>query len=184
MAIQIKLRMAKVRTPDQRLADQLEAIGVDAEQAVDELRTLAHGIYPPALRTSGLADALRAFARKRRSRSPWPTTVSAAVRARSRRRPTCAMEAVQNAIKHAGDGARSRSRSAGTSRRIHFAVADDGRGMASAASRDGEAWSACATASAPWRRARDRLLAGHRRRRSAGASRWSAATGRVREVEG
>ena len=39
MAIQIKLRLAKERTQDQRLADQLDAIGVDAQQAVEELRS-------------------------------------------------------------------------------------------------------------------------------------------------
>ena len=46
-------------THERNLATRLEAIGVEAEAAVEELRTFAHGIYPPLLRDRGLADALR-----------------------------------------------------------------------------------------------------------------------------
>jgi signal transduction histidine kinase len=62
MAIQIKLQMLEDSTENEEIAGQLEAIGIDAEVAVEELRNLAHGIYPPVLRDYGLADALRSFA--------------------------------------------------------------------------------------------------------------------------
>jgi signal transduction histidine kinase len=53
MAVMIRLRMLEEGTEDERIASQLEAIGNDAEAAVEELRSLAHGIYPPVLRSYG-----------------------------------------------------------------------------------------------------------------------------------
>ena len=37
-------------------------VAAEAEEAVDELRTLAHGIYPPVLRSGGVVQALRSLA--------------------------------------------------------------------------------------------------------------------------
>ena len=73
-----------------------------------ELRNLAHGIYPPLLRDRGLGEALRAAASRAAlptGSSPtaigrYPTRVEAAVY-------FCCLEALQNAGKHAGEGARS-----------------------------------------------------------------------------
>src|SRR5262249_35075386 len=48
-AIQIRLRMAMERADDEQLVQQLEAINLDAEEAIDELRELSHGIYPTVL---------------------------------------------------------------------------------------------------------------------------------------
>ena len=63
MAVQIKLRMARgAASRTKGSPAQLEAIGNDAEAAVEELRSLAHGIYPPVLRSYGLVDALRSLA--------------------------------------------------------------------------------------------------------------------------
>jgi signal transduction histidine kinase len=139
MAIQIKLRLAKERTRDQRLAEDLEAIGVDAEQAVEELRRLAHGIYPTVLRNFGVAEACQAFA----LRAPIPVTVDDTGIGRCPRTVEaaiyfCTMEAVQNVIKHAGDGARVTITLGRDGQHVRFAIADDGVGIASPASRDGE----------------------------------------------
>ena len=41
-----------------------------SQDTIQELRELAHGIYPPLLADSGLAEALRAAANRARSRSP------------------------------------------------------------------------------------------------------------------
>jgi signal transduction histidine kinase len=92
MAVMIRLRMLEEGTEDERIASQLEAIGNDAEAAVEELRSLAHGIYPPVLRSYGLADALRSLASTapHRSRSPSPMRASDAAHRRSRRRPISA----------------------------------------------------------------------------------------------
>jgi signal transduction histidine kinase len=67
MAIQIKLRLVEERIGDRELAAQLDAIGDQAAESVEELRALAHGIYPPVLQQFGLVDALRAFGDDRAS---------------------------------------------------------------------------------------------------------------------
>jgi signal transduction histidine kinase len=50
----------------------------------------------------------------------------------------CAAEAVQNAIKHAGDGAHVKITLARDQQRVRFAIADDGRGMGGQASPESE----------------------------------------------
>jgi hypothetical protein len=62
MAVQIKLGRIEERVVDGKLAADLNAISSETAAAVEELRALAHCIYPPALRLFGLVDALRAFA--------------------------------------------------------------------------------------------------------------------------
>jgi signal transduction histidine kinase len=91
MAVMIRLRMLEEGTEDERIASQLEAIGNDAEAAVEELRSLAHGIYPPVLRR--LRPSPTPCARSRaphRSPSPSPMRASDAAHRRSRRRPISA----------------------------------------------------------------------------------------------
>jgi signal transduction histidine kinase len=130
MAIQIKLRLVEERIADRELAAELDAIGTQAAESVEELRTLAHGIYPPALRQFGLIDALRAFAMTAQipieivdeGIGRCPRTVEAAIY-------FCAMEAVQNVTKHAGSDARVTITLGRDRGRVRFAVADDGAGM-------------------------------------------------------
>jgi signal transduction histidine kinase len=129
-AIQIKLRLAQEQAADQHLAARLEAIGLDAEEAVEELRRLAHGIYPPMLRECGLGKAFRDLA----VNAPVQIDVADEGIGRCARSIEstiyfCSLEAIQNAIKHAGSHVRvavtlKRDRS-----RVHFAVADDGAGI-------------------------------------------------------
>ena len=77
----------------------------DVQAALDELRELAHGIYPPLLRDRGLGEALLNAA----NRSPLRTMVSADG---VQRHDTdieaavyfCCLEAMQNAGKYAGAG--------------------------------------------------------------------------------
>jgi hypothetical protein len=86
--------------------DLLAELRADVRETAEELRHLAHGIYPPLLAESGLRTALAAAA----GRSTLPVTVQAAGLARY---PAdveatvyfCCLEAIQNAGKHAGDGA-------------------------------------------------------------------------------
>ena len=85
----------------------LEQIGSDLQEAVQELRNLAHGIYPPLLMDRGLAEALSAAA----GRAALPTGVEADGIGRYPQQVEaavyfCCLEALQNAGKHAGDGAR------------------------------------------------------------------------------
>ncbi len=87
-----------------RMVDELRG---DVQAALDELRELAHGIYPPLLRDRGLGEALLNAA----NRAPLPTMVSADG---VQRHETdieaavyfCCLEAMQNAGKYAGPEAR------------------------------------------------------------------------------
>jgi signal transduction histidine kinase len=122
MAIQIKVRLAQDRTIDEELATQLEAIGMDAELAVAELRSVAQSIYPPGLRAFGLADALRSFAMT----APLSITVDDEGLGRCARAVEaaiyfCATEAVQHF-----EDARVTITLGRDSERVRFAITTDG----------------------------------------------------------
>jgi signal transduction histidine kinase len=138
MAIQIKLQMLEEDDEQRKLDGQLEAIRIDAAAAVEDLRTLAHGIYPSVLLNYGLADGLRSVA----TQVPIPMAVtdegigrcSPAVEAAIY---FCSAEAVQNAMKHAGPGVHVTVVLGRNGNDVHFSVADDGVGMAMAGGADG-----------------------------------------------
>ena len=129
MAIQVRLRLVQEHAAGDGLADELEAISLEAEEAVKELRTLAHGIYPTVLRDWGLAKALRSHA----TSAPIPVHVddegigrcSPAIEAAIY---FCSLEAVQNVVKHAGDHAGATVTLGRYAGGVQFAVADDGAG--------------------------------------------------------
>jgi signal transduction histidine kinase len=105
IAIRIHLALAAERVAklDGTAAELLRTLGTDVEEAIDDIRSLAHGVYPFAL-DGGLVDALRDVA----SRSPVPITVRAAGVHRYPREIEeaayfCSLEAIQNATKHAVD---------------------------------------------------------------------------------
>jgi signal transduction histidine kinase len=86
------------------LLDEMQA---DVRETIAQVRDLAHGIYPPLLRQSGLPEALRAAA----TRSPNQVTVELAG-VDGRQEPDveaalyfCALEALQNIAKHAPEAA-------------------------------------------------------------------------------
>jgi signal transduction histidine kinase len=112
----------------------LESIGAEAKDAVEQLRELAHGIYPPLLLDRGLAEPLRAAARH--------AVHAARVDATGLRRYSpeveatvyfCCLEALQNAAKHAGPGATTTIRVWEELSGLRFAVSDDGGGFDPAA---------------------------------------------------
>jgi signal transduction histidine kinase len=138
VTIQVKLRLLQEDEEKGDLDERLEAIRVDAEDAVEDLRTLAHGIYPPLLRDRGVADALRSVA----MRAPVPIQVtdegigrcSPAVEAALY---FCSLEAVQNALKHAGADAHITVIVGRDRDKVYFIVADDGVGIATPSASDG-----------------------------------------------
>jgi signal transduction histidine kinase len=134
VALRIELGLAEelVRSDPARGADRLVALEHALDDALDELRALAHGVYPPLLADQGLAPALRAAT----ARSPLRVDVEAVGVARYGPEIEsavyfCVLEALQNALKHAG-GARSvRVRlDGGTAGVLRFSVRDDGAGSA------------------------------------------------------
>jgi signal transduction histidine kinase len=131
VALSVKLGLAEQlvsRDADKttRLLTELKA---DAADALENVRDLARGIYPPVLADHGLGAALEAQARK----SPVPVRLSANG---SGRYPTeieaavyfCCLEALQNIAKYAeaNDATIRLGRSNGD---LTFEVTDDGRGF-------------------------------------------------------
>ncbi|HYY07666.1 MAG TPA: histidine kinase, partial [Actinomycetota bacterium] len=104
VALSVKLRLAEQLT-ERDLAksrEMLVQLQADTSEALENLRDLARGIYPPLLADRGLAAALEAQARK----SPVPTTVE--LDGVGRYAPEieatvyfCALEALQNVAKYA-----------------------------------------------------------------------------------
>jgi signal transduction histidine kinase len=100
-----------------------------AGEALETLRELAHGIYPPLLASDGLATALQQQVR----RSPVPIDVDVRDIPRQSKEVEaaiyfCCLEALQNIAKHAG-ATRARIRLWADDQQLHFAVEDDGRGF-------------------------------------------------------
>jgi signal transduction histidine kinase len=136
LAVTVRLAQQLAATDPGQARELLEQLGHDLQDAVQELRDLAHGIYPPVLMDRGLVAALESAAA--RASLPvevvadgevgrFPQEVEAAVY-------FCCLEAFQNASKHAGDGAVAtvtigRQAGAGGRDRLVFAVADDGAGF-------------------------------------------------------
>ena len=130
VALRIKLELAAERSGDNGgTAEMLRGLGNDVEEALDEVRSLARGIYPAQLADRGLVEALRSAA----LRSALPTTVLAAgIRRYPREIESaayfCCLEALQNAAKHAHDATAVvvELSDDGT---LSFEVRDDGAGF-------------------------------------------------------
>jgi signal transduction histidine kinase len=130
VALKVKLNLATRRAQeDAELREALTSLQTDADDAIEALRDLARGIYPPLLADQGLVVALDAQARKSPldvelrgdGISRYPQDVEAAVY-------FCTLEALQNAAKYAearhvtveladGEGA------------LRCSISDDGKGF-------------------------------------------------------
>jgi signal transduction histidine kinase len=139
VALSMKLRLAQdlAATDPAKAQELLKELQADTGEALQTLRDLARGIYPPVLADKGLVQALEAHAR----RCPVEVTirgggvgrhggdVEAAVY-------FCCLEAIQNAIKHSGIGPIdvALDRSGGN---LEFRVRDPGPGFDPAVAADG-----------------------------------------------
>jgi signal transduction histidine kinase len=127
-ALVIKLGIARDMATDPELRALLDEAGDDTAAAVEELRRLARGIYPPVLRERGVAEALRAYALtapvsvRVGGEAPGSDTAQAAVY-------YAALEAIQNAIKHGGEGVHVDVQLERSNGRLAFTVTDDGSGF-------------------------------------------------------
>jgi signal transduction histidine kinase len=131
VALAVKARLARTlatRDPEkgERLMGEVQA---EAQEALENLRDLARGIYPPLLADQGLAAALESQARK--SAVPvqvepngigrYPQEAEAAAY-------FCVLEALQNVSKYA-DASRVSVRLRAENGHLVFIVEDDGRGF-------------------------------------------------------
>jgi signal transduction histidine kinase len=131
VALTVKLRLLEqlaerepARVPE--MAVQLQAASTEA---LEELRDLARGIYPPLLANQGLPAALEAQARK----APVPVVVETADLGRFPQEVEAAiyfscLEALQNVAKYA-EASRVSISLARNDGRLSFAVVDDGVGF-------------------------------------------------------
>ncbi len=131
VALAVNLRLARDIIVDDHVAglEMLEQLAGEVQETIQELRELAHGIYPPLLVDSGLVEALRAAA----NRNPLPVDIVADGIGRYASETEaavyfCCLEALQNAAKHAPD-ARVEVRLWEESGGLIFTVNDDGPGF-------------------------------------------------------
>jgi signal transduction histidine kinase len=135
VAASINLSLAgELADASPELHDRVTEARGEVEEALTELREVAHGIYPPALGRWGLARALELVA------SRYSGRVEVVDASGGRFRPEveaamyyCAMEAVQNASKHAGESAHISITLYTDADELRLEVRDDGSGFDPAA---------------------------------------------------
>ena len=131
VALTVKLRLARqvlVKDPS-RVDGMLDELAGETQQALEDLRDLARGIYPPLLADQGLGPALEAQAR----RSPVPVTVEFGGLGRYAPEVEAAvyfscLEALQNVAKYA-DATAATIQLSGAPGRLEFRITDDGVGF-------------------------------------------------------
>jgi signal transduction histidine kinase len=134
VALSVKVRLAQslLGKQDDRAREMLDEIQADSQSALEDLRDLARGIYPPLLADKGLAAALDAQARKSpvsisidpNGTGRYPQEIEAAVY-------FCVLEALNNMAKYA-EASRVTVRLSEHEGSLRFEVTDDGRGFDSA----------------------------------------------------
>jgi signal transduction histidine kinase len=131
VALAVKQRLVEglLERDPQKAKEMLTQLQADTTEALDNLRELARGIYPPVLADQGLAAALRAQARK----SPIPVDVRADGVGRFSLEAEaavyfCVLEAMQNVNKYSkASSVVVRLETADDS--LRFTVSDDGQGF-------------------------------------------------------
>jgi signal transduction histidine kinase len=139
IAIRIELDLAAdLADETSELRTRLNALSQNVEDALDELREVSHGLYPPVLSDWGIVAALERV----QPRSSAPLAVSAA--GVGRHPPEvesavyyCCLEAIQNATKHGGQAVRISVTVRERANELTFHVTDDGPGFDPSASHGG-----------------------------------------------
>jgi len=132
VALRIELELAEEivrRDPDLGIG-RLQELERDVDEALEELRALAHGVYPPLLADRGLDEAIRRVT----ARCPLPVHVN--LHDVERYTPEvesavyfCIVEALQNVLKHAAEARHVIVRlDGGFPTQLRFSVRDDGAG--------------------------------------------------------
>ncbi|HEV2711603.1 MAG TPA: GAF domain-containing sensor histidine kinase, partial [Gaiellaceae bacterium] len=129
VGLKIKLNLLARQAGDTPLVETLVALQSDADEAIEALRDLARGIYPPLLADQGLPSALEAHARK----LPLPVVVEVDGVSRYAQEVEaavyfCCLEALQNVAKYAG-ASHAIVRLAEEDDQLVFSIADDGQGF-------------------------------------------------------
>jgi len=128
LSVGLNLTAGMIEDDPKAASEMLGELQSSVRDTIEELRSLAHGIYPPLLRDGGLEPALRAAA----GRSPLDVVVEAST---GRQSPEveaavyfCCLEALQNAAKHA-QGSSVAIKAWIEEGGLFFEVTDDGPGF-------------------------------------------------------
>jgi signal transduction histidine kinase len=136
LAVLIGLRAAQIRGTDEELRVELERVAGELKGAIDELRDLVHGIYPPILAAQGLRAALVTLA----ERTPLPVALAVPERRYPERVESTAYfvvsESLTNVAKYA-HASRAEIALAEAAGSLVVRVSDDGRGGADPAQGSG-----------------------------------------------
>jgi signal transduction histidine kinase len=130
LRVQLGLVEEELRRDPNSGTERLRQLGPSIDAAIDEVRSLARGIYPPLLADAGLAEALRAVA----LREALPVAVEADHVVRypleiESAAYFCCLEALQNAAKHSGAASVTVTISSDRDH-LRFTVDDAGSGFA------------------------------------------------------
>jgi signal transduction histidine kinase len=139
VALRVKLELAReaLEQDPGRGTEMVAGLGAEIDEIIEEVRSLARGIYPALLASDGLGEALRAAGQ----RSAVPVTIEAAGLGRlpaetERAVYFCCLEALQNVAKHA-EGATAVRIVLTREDELRFEIADDGPGFDAARTNGG-----------------------------------------------
>jgi signal transduction histidine kinase len=127
LRIKLALESERIERESPETAAQLEQLGAEVEETIDEVRTIAHGIYPSLLTDLGLVDAVRAVALS----APVSCTVDAGAIGRyAPEMENAVYLACVGAVGNVADDATRVAISLWLDDRLRFEVRDDGAGSA------------------------------------------------------
>ena len=136
VALRVRVELAGELMAEMNEAPRSCASSDQSGETIDEVRSLARGIYPPLLADRGIVEALRAAGRRHPFRRPSRPTASAAIPELERAVYFSCLEALQNAAKHAS--ASTISITLVDDGALRFAVRDDGIGYTARGSWSGQ----------------------------------------------
>jgi signal transduction histidine kinase len=139
VALRIRMELTEelVRQDPDAGLQKLRALGTEVEATLEEIRSLARGVYPALLAEQGLAEALRAAALRAPIRAVVePNGIGRHAQEVESAVYFCCLEALQNASKHAR-GASLITISLIEDGALRFEVRDDGSGFDAATQRPG-----------------------------------------------
>jgi signal transduction histidine kinase len=137
MLVNLKLGLAeRAAKRDPEIRALVEDARADLDRALDELRDLAHGIYPAVLTSDGLGAALAEAVQQ----APMKARLECAGHVRYEPELEaavyfCCQEALQNTAKHAGTEAQAAVSLSDVNGELRFEVSDDGPGFEARAAR-------------------------------------------------
>jgi signal transduction histidine kinase len=138
VALAVKLRMTRtsLEKDPARTRTMIGELRSLTDAALENLRDLTRGIYPPVLAEEGLLAALKAHAKRAAMQISVSGNIGRFDPATETAVYFCCLEAIQNAAKHAGSG-RVRIRLERDGEEIAFTVSDEGAGFDPATAKRG-----------------------------------------------